>query len=299
MRISELNDGVGATRGEGVLGLRVEQFRLGAAMLLLFGVSLARPARADSAINALHWRMGPVSEAIGSQATLSIPKGYAFLRPAAAKKFLTLEKNPTGSISEYILAPSSLAWFAVMDFDNSGYVSDNAPLKPHAILKNLIDNTNSSNALRNSHGWPTLSVLGWLDKPRYRTHQHRLEWAVDLQDSNHQRLTNYNTKILGRDGVMNIVMVGDRGALIADEAELNSVLNAFHYNPGKTYSEHASGDKVAGYGLAALITGGAAAVAVKSGLFASLLAGLAALWKVLLVGVVGIGSYLRKMFRRK
>ncbi len=62
------------------------------------------------------------------------------------------------------------------------------------------------------------------------------------------------------------------------------------------------GDKVAGYGLTALVVGGAAAAAVKTGLFAKLikflLVSAAALWKFMLAIVLGIGAFIKKLFNR-
>jgi len=49
------------------------------------------------------------------------------------------------------------------------------------------------------------------------------------------------------------------------------------------------GDKVAQYGLAALVVGGAAAVAVKSGIFKWL-------WKVILVVGVAVAAFLKSLF---
>jgi uncharacterized membrane-anchored protein len=47
-------------------------------------------------------------------------------------------------------------------------------------------------------------------------------------------------------------------------------MQGFSYKSGKTYAEFRPGDKIAQYGLAALIGGGAGAAAVKLGLFGAL-----------------------------
>ncbi|MBR0883688.1 DUF2167 domain-containing protein (plasmid) [Bradyrhizobium sp. YCK136] len=70
----------------------------------------------------------------------------------------------------------------------------------------------------------------------------------------------------------------------------------FTFNPGQRYFEFRAGDKVAEYGLAALIVGGAAAAAAKSGAFK-------AFEKFMVFGVFGglaaAWAALRRFFSRK
>lgn len=73
---------------------------------------------------------------------------------------------------------------------------------------------------------------------------------------------------------------------------LKTLLGGFRYSQGNTYAEFRKGDKIAEYGLTALITGGAIAVALKTGL-------LQKLWKVGVVVVVGIGAALKRWFGRR
>jgi len=56
---------------------------------------------------------------------------------------------------------------------------------------------------------------------------------------------------------------------------------------GQRYAEFRPGDKIAEYGLAALITGGAAAVALKTGLFQKF-------WKLIVLGFVALAGALKK-----
>jgi uncharacterized membrane-anchored protein len=80
-----------------------------------------------------------------------------------------------------------------------------------------------------------------------------------------------------------------------DTREFKSVLQGYSFNEGERYTEFRTGDKVAEYGLAALIVGGAAAAAVKTGAFKWLA-------KLIYVGVIaliaGIGGIFRKSFRK-
>ena len=65
-----------------------------------------------------------------------------------------------------------------------------------------------------------------------------------------------------------IVLVGDEDAYAQALQDSRKLLEGFSFVGGKTYAEYRQGDKMAGYGLAALIGGGAFAAAAKSGLLA-------------------------------
>jgi len=69
-------------------------------------------------------------------------------------------------------------------------------------------------------------------------------------------------------------------------------LAGYRFNSGDTYSEFKSGDKVATYGLAALIVGGGAAVAAKSGL-------LKFLGKFIWVGLGAVALFVKRLFKRQ
>jgi uncharacterized membrane-anchored protein len=114
-----------------------------------------------------------------------------------------------------------------------------------------------------------------------------------------QTVVNFNTRILGRGGVMSAVLVTEPDAMTAATTDFKSTLAGFDYTQGQRYAEYKPGDKVAEYGLAALVTGGAAAIAVKTGLWKVILGGLVAGWKFIVAGVVAAMSAARKFFKRK
>ena len=73
------------------------------------------------------------------------------------------------------------------------------------------------------------------------------------------------------------------------------MLASFNYKQGKSYAEFVPGDKVAEYGLVALVAGGAGAAAAKLGLFAWLFKALAKGGKAVVVLVVGALAALKRM----
>lgn len=80
------------------------------------------------------------------------------------------------------------------------------------------------------------------------------------------------------------------------EVRMPEIMSMVNFTAGNRYSDYQEGnDKVAEYGLAVLILGG---VAAKAGLLKGLLAVLAASWKVIAIGVIAIGGFFTRFFRR-
>ena len=98
---------------------------------------------------------------------------------------------------------------------------------------------------------------------------------------------------------MNVTLVVDPASYDETLSKFEDVMNGFSYNQGHSYSEFRPGDKKAEYGLTALIVGGAAAVAAKTGLFKWLGASIVAFWKLIVVGIAAIGAFFKKLFSGK
>lgn len=269
--------------------------------IALFFFFLNGPSVAEEAdpISKLAWQIGPRDVAIGAQATLKIPKGYAFLDAANTKQFMELNQN-ISSGEQYILAPESLAWFAVFHFDPVGYVKDDEAVNADDILASVKRGTEQSNEERRRRGWSTLSIEGWRFPPQYDKQTKLLEWALLAKSGkDNSEVINYNTRLLGRNGVMEVVLVASPANLDAAIADLKHTLVGYDYAPGEKYAEFKKGDRVAEFGLAALIAGGAAAVAAKKGFFAVIATFFAAAWKFIAIAAVGAFAWIKSIFKRK
>jgi uncharacterized membrane-anchored protein len=95
------------------------------------------------------------------------------------------------------------------------------------------------------------------------------------------------------------VLVVEPDHLDAAVNEFKSTLRTYTYSPSERYAAFKPGDRVAEYGLAALVTGGAAAVATKTGLWKMIGVSLAAAWKLVAAAVAGIFAFVRNLFRRR
>jgi len=248
-------------------------------------------------LNALKWVRGPATVTVDGNSQLVVPAGYRFLDKTGTDQFLELNQN-LSSGSEVMIAPDSLEWSAYLSFAEEGYVKDNDKLDAAAILKSLQEATEDANAERRRRGWPDMHVRSWAIVPNYSSATRRLEWATLLESGGHQS-ANFLTKILGRRGHTTVVLAASPEDLPRAQNALNSVLGGYSFKAGDSYADFRPGDKVAEYGLAALVLGGAAAIATKKGLWAVLASALAAGWKFIAVGVVAIGAWLRRLLGGK
>jgi uncharacterized membrane-anchored protein len=146
-------------------------------------------------------------------------------------------------------------------------------------------------------------ILGWKLSPFYDGETKHLEWAVNGalkgQDQNSPSVINLNTRILGRKGVTSAILVVDPQTFDAATSEFKTALETYKYSSSERYEAFRPGDKIAEYGLAALITGGAVAVATKTGFWKVIGVTLAAAWKFVAAGVVAFIAWVRNLFKRR
>ncbi len=267
---------------------------------LLIAAPVMATAEADSfaeKIGALPWVKGPAPVEFGSVAKLDMPKGPTFLGKADTGKFLEINGNPPTDDAYTVSAPD-LHWFAIFEFVADGRVPDNDKIDSAALLKSMQNNDEADNKARKDKGLSQLFLDGWYIEPHYDRANHNLEWATKLHDDKGNVIVNYTSRILGRSGFMRSILVSDPKNLDKDLAEFRTVMKGYDFTSGQHYSEWRQGDKVAEYGLAALVTGGAAAAAVKTGLFKGIFVALAAAWKLVAAAAVAAAATLRRFIAR-
>ncbi|PYM98270.1 MAG: DUF2167 domain-containing protein [Candidatus Rokuibacteriota bacterium] len=246
-------------------------------------------------IQGLGWVHGPADANIGGLATITVPKGLSFLDGPNTRKFLELNLNPPRD-DHYTLSSQDLSWFAVFYFESVGYVKDDEKLDPDALLKSLQGSDDRANAERRRLSMPAINTVGWHVPPHYDPETKRLEWGVKLRQSDvGTDVVNYTIRILGRRGVMHVTLVSDPQELDKDIVAFKGALGGYGFVAGEKYAEFKAGDRVAEYGLAALVLGGAAAVATKTGFGKALI-------KFIGIGVVAlfgaVAAFFRKFARR-
>jgi uncharacterized membrane-anchored protein len=271
---------------------------LSLALAFFAAASFAQENELFKKIQALDWKQAPSEGAIGSRATVKLDGGLRFLDDRNTNDFLTLQGNlPT--TNTFTVATGDLQWFSVFSFLEEGYVKDDEKIDADALLATLKENNVASAKERKKRGLPALYLEGWAIPPRYDTANKRLEWATLLRTDSGEKAVNFSTKLLGRRGHMDVVLVSSPETLEKDIVEFKAMLKGFDYVRGERYSEWTQGDKVAAYGLGALVLGGAAAVATKKGFWAVLGGLIAAGWKVVAGLVVAAFAGLGSIFKKK
>ena len=169
------------------------------------------------------------------------------------------------------------------------------------LLKSYREGTEAGNEERQKLGVPALEVIGWAEKPAYDAATHRLVWAMSSREkgapAGEPQGVNYNTYVLGREGYFMLNLVTGLDDLPRDKPAALGLLQALDFNEGQRYADfNASTDRVAEYGLAALVVGVAAK---KLGLLAAAGLFFAKFFKVILVGLALVGAGATRLFKRK
>jgi len=247
----------------------------------------------------LEWQPGPATVDLGDVAQLDVPEGYVFLDAKGARELLEASGNvPDGTeVGLVSSAKQDESWFVVFEFNSVGYVKDDDKdtIDAKAILEGIREGTEESNKVRKERGIPGIHVVGWQQPPFYDTRTNNLSWAMLAKDDGGDEVVNFNVRLLGRRGVMSATLVDDPSKLAATRPHLDRIVSAFSYKSGHKYAEFRSGDKIAEYGLAALVAGGVGAAAAKTGLLAAMGKLLAKAGKAVVLLVVAAIAGLKKL----
>lgn len=238
-------------------------------------------------------QVGPAKVKLGSEGELQVAEGVIFGDAAATKALLEKSGNLTNGQELGVLLDGDGA--TIFEFDPVGYVKDDDKdaLDADKMLTSLKEGQEAANVELKRLGRPELEVTRWEVKPHYDLATHNLEWGPIVKDltSGHESV-NYNVRILGRKGVMEVTLIIAPEKLQAQLPAFRSALKGFTFVSGQDYGSWRQGDKVAAYGLAALVTGGVVAAAAKSGL-------LAKLWKPIGLGLAALVGAIKKLFGKK
>ncbi len=243
----------------------------------------------------------------GGLATLDIPSSFRYLGPNDAERVLVdAWGNPPGAKTLGMLFPADRSpldddgWGVVITYADDGHVADDEAdsIDYTELLHKMQGAVQERNGARRKRGYPPLTLVGWAEPPHYDKASHKLYWAKELKvGDNRMDTLNYCVRVLGRKGVLELNAISAMDQLPSIRGEMQKVIAFTNFEQGSRYGDFdPSMDKVAGYGLAALVGG---AVAAKAGLFAKLFAMLLAAKKLVLAAIVGIGAAIRGIFGRK
>ncbi|MEI6847466.1 MAG: DUF2167 domain-containing protein [Chlorobiaceae bacterium] len=262
-------------------------------LVLTTSTAFSQDEDIEAVIKRVQWVKGPAIGNLGNTAEIRVPEGYIFASGDDTRQLLEAMHNPTDGTEVGFIASTSSNWFMFFNFKSIGYVSDEEKnsLDAGAMLRSIITATEKANNERIKRGWSTVTVIGWQQEPHYNSETHNLEWSLLGQDKGEQ-IVNWNTRLLGRKGIMSVTLVTNPSTISNILPECHKLLADFSYKQGNRYEEYRSGDKLSELGLTALVVGAGSAVAVKTGLAKWL-------WKVLVAAFAAICLWLKKLFTKK
>ncbi|AMH06326.1 DUF2167 domain-containing protein [Achromobacter xylosoxidans] len=248
---------------------------------------------------------GPADVKLGDQAVVHLPESMFFVPRIQADRLMAAYGNGKDPSLLGVVMPKSDDddWVITVNFDKAGYIKDDDAKNWNVseLLDSLRDGTEESNVERKKRGFPELVMDGWVEAPKYDSSTQRLVWSVAVkhkgETANDNPTVNYNTYALGRDGYITLDLITQKNLVPKDKTAVLTLLDNLKYVEGKRYADfNSSTDKVAEYGLAALVAGVAAK---KLGLFAVIAAFLAKFAKVGILAAAALGGGLWKRFRGK
>ena len=262
--------------------------------------------RAEALVASLHPQQGNIVLQDGL-ATLRVPAGFHFLNGADASNVLfKLWGNPPQSDPLGMLMPADIgpldenSWAVIITYEGDGYVkdADAEKIDYSKLLTQMQKGVAEGNAEREKAGYPRIDLVGWAQAPRYYRPTHKLYWAKEIKfGQSAENTLNYNIRMLGRGGVLVLNGVASMAQLPQIEQGTPGILSAIEFNPGQRYGDfNPTSDKVATYGLTALVAGG---VAAKLGLFKGLWIAILAAKKFVIIGLAALAAWARKFFKRK
>lgn len=238
----------------------------------------------------------PSTVKLGDVAEIKLPPGYRAIDKGSMKDFYEFTRNAYNDRAVgVVIAPSE--WMLFFDYDPSGYVKDDEKnsLDSKKLMKSMTSNQEAANEERAKRGWDEMKVVGWAAEPHYDTTTNNLKWAIKLSssaDGHKDQWINESIRLLGRGGVMEVTLVTGNDTFSADSQSADKLLAAnYTYVAGQRYAEFKEGDKVAEYGLAALVLGGAGAVAFKMGFFQKF-------WKLIVFGAIALFGAIGKLWNK-
>ncbi len=263
-------------------------------------------AYADSVVQTMNYETGTVRLG-GGVATIEVPKGFKYLNPEQSEIVLVnLWGNPPDgdkSLGMLFLedeSPMTDSSFAInITYMQEGYVddADAADIDYDELEKQMKTDEVAINEQRKEAGYSPIHFVGWATPPHYSSAEKKLYWAKELKFGDDPENTlNYNIRILGRKGYLELNAIGQMYVLDKVAAAVKPVLDGVNFNKGYRYADFNSNlDKVAAYGIGGLIAG---KVLLKAGLLAKAGVLLAKFWKAIVLAIAGLSAGVKKFFNR-
>jgi len=239
-------------------------------------------------------------------ATLHLGEKYRYLDSGETNKLLMAWGNESDTTTQGAIVPAEVnpmnetGWAVILTYEDDGHIddSDAKEIDYADMLKDMKEGTEEHNEARKDAGFQAVHLVGWAESPRYDAATKKLYWAKELDfEGSSSHTLNYDVRVLGREGVLSMNAVATMDQLQQIRTDMRPLIDVAEFNEGYRYAEfNSKTDRMAEYGLGALIAG---TLAAKAGLFAKLGVLLLAFKKFIIIGLVAAGGLIAKLFGKK
>jgi uncharacterized membrane-anchored protein len=237
-------------------------------------------------------------------AVLTIPENFYYLSPQDSEKVLVdVWGNPPGQDTSGMIFPEGMtpfdqgAWAVTVGYEEDGYVSDDDAdeINYTDLLVQMKEDTQVASDARVKQGYEPIALMGWASPPYYDASEKKLYWAKEVKFGAQSNNTlNYNIRVLGRKGVLVLNFIAGMESKSVIDANVGAVLALAEFDQGSKYSDFDPDlDKIASYGLGALVAG---KVIAKTGFLAI---ALVFLKKFGLFILIAAAAFLKRVFYKK
>jgi uncharacterized membrane-anchored protein len=229
---------------------------------------------------------------------VSLPPGFISVNGQDARTFEEIAQGHPDNDTESVLVDKDDNE-VVFQYFPSGYITidDWQDLDPKTLIRTISENTEASNAQRREKGVPELHVIGWVQEPSFDRTTKTVFWALNAKSSDGTGVENSVALRLGRSGYEKLIWVTEPANFKPNGGVLDIMLRAHSFDPGQRYDDHVEGDKLAGYGIAALVGAVAGAKLVKIGAFAAILLFAKKLWFLAFAALAVFYRKIKALFR--
>jgi uncharacterized membrane-anchored protein len=258
----------------------------------------------QAAFEALHWEVEAGRyELTASSSTVSLQQGDYLLRGIDAQRYEFLMTGVEYPETEAVIANADSSERVVFEYSEAGYVTDDdwSDLDADALLEEIRTGTEEANKQRVVNGLPPLTVIGWVERPRFDAERKIAFWALKAKEGEDE-IINAVALPLSRHGYHKVTWVGDAGHYKETPRILQAALDGHAYETGYRYADYVDGDALAGFGVASLVAASAGGSKVGKGVLAAFIAAIVLFakkaWFLVFVAIGGIWMGVKRLFSR-
>jgi uncharacterized membrane-anchored protein len=252
----------------------------------------------------LRYQTGDI--AIGSGlARIHLGEEFRYLDSSQTNRVLQAWGNPANANTLGMVVATGMtvtqedSWAVILTSMDDGHVNDDDAndINFDEVLEEMKRDSREASARRVQAGLSPLTLEGWAERPHYDRGAHLLYWAKDLSSGQGEHTLNYAVRVLGRTNVLELNAVASMRQLSSIRGPMETLRQRITFEQGRRYTDFVpSADRVAAYGIGALVAG---KIIAKAGLFKVLLGLLIAGKKLVVAAFVGIAAAARSWFGKK